>query len=225
MIEGVTYPSWTDLGANWARLAGAPVDGGGLYDMLSVGAHPQGFLATAGFFRTDDGGIAREVDVYELAKRVQLAVASFYISLTALANYHGYESGLITDLEGRIEAVFPNVWNTDPPALRSGLGRSHEQRSVPVWPVAVVVPAPAERCPEVVGVLTHREESVVRVSLDQQPGDLGTDALALLRIGNLDDWISRALAPSFGAPTCLLPRKSWSSSTRATSTPSSSTWT
>ena len=116
VIEGVTYPSWTDLGADWVRLAGAPVDGGGLYDLLSVGAHPQGFLATAGFFRTDDGGIAREVDVDELANRAQLAVVSFHISLTALANYHGYESGLITDLEGRIEAVFPTVWNTDPPA-------------------------------------------------------------------------------------------------------------
>jgi hypothetical protein len=115
VIEGVTYPSWTALGDIWAKLAGAPVDGAGLYDLLSVGAHPQGFLATAGFFRTDDGGISRQVDVDELAKRAQLAVVSFYVSLTAVANYNGYESDLMTELEGRIEAVFPNVWNGDPP--------------------------------------------------------------------------------------------------------------
>jgi hypothetical protein len=86
-----------------------------LYDLLSVGAHPQGFLATVGFFRADADGISREVDIDELAKRAQLAVTSFYVSLTALANYHEYESDLVSALENRIEAVFPNVWNTTPP--------------------------------------------------------------------------------------------------------------
>lgn len=92
------------------------MDGGGLYDLLFVGAHPQGFLATVGFFPTDDRGMSREVDINELANRAQLAVVSLYVSLTALANYHGYESGLIDDLEARIGAVFPDVWNTVSPA-------------------------------------------------------------------------------------------------------------
>lgn len=45
-----------------------------------------------------------------------LAVVSLYLSLTAVANYHGYESGLIDDLEARIQALFPDVWNTVSPA-------------------------------------------------------------------------------------------------------------
>jgi len=112
VIEGVAYPSWTELGSAWATLAGTPVDGGGLYDLLSVGAHPQGFLATAGFYRTDDGGLNCGVDIDELAKRAQFTVVCFYVTLTALANSHGYESGLMTDLEHRMEALFAAIWNS-----------------------------------------------------------------------------------------------------------------
>lgn len=53
-----------------------------------------------------------------------------------------------------------------------------KQRSIPH--IAVVVPVPAERGPEVVGVLAHRQHAVVRVLLHEQLHNLRADAMASL---------------------------------------------
>lgn len=108
-IEGCRYAGWTETVKTWAATYELGLDGAALYDLLSVGAHPQGFSATAGLTFDTDGQGVRVFSMEQVEKRVRLAIVSFYTALTLVASYHGQRPPLLVTWEDEVLQVLPGV--------------------------------------------------------------------------------------------------------------------
>ncbi|WP_051367229.1 hypothetical protein [Hamadaea tsunoensis] len=106
-IEGHGYPSWTAITASWAQAHDTGVNGGALYNLMSVLGHPQGFAATFGL-RFDREGV-RIITMEGVDKLVRLAIASFYSALALLASYTGHRPKVLTEWEEEIDRVLPGL--------------------------------------------------------------------------------------------------------------------
>ncbi|MER6589661.1 hypothetical protein [Micromonospora chalcea] len=112
-IEGHRYAGWTEITRAWAKACAPGLDGAALYELLAVGAHPQGFSATAGLTFDADGQGTRVFTVKQVEKQVRLAIGSFYSALTVVANYHGqHQQQLLVDWEDELLRVLPGVLTT-----------------------------------------------------------------------------------------------------------------
>lgn len=108
-IEGHRHEGWTEITKERAEMHELGLDGGALYELLAVGAHPQGFSATAGLKFDADGQGTRVFTVELVEKQVRLAIVSFYSALTLVASYHGQRQPLLVDWENEILRVLPGV--------------------------------------------------------------------------------------------------------------------
>ncbi|XTZ13903.1 hypothetical protein ACQSSU_20615 [Micromonospora echinospora] len=106
-IEGCRYSSWTEITAAWTEAYALGLDGGELYKLLSVDAHPQGYSATGGLTFDADGQGIRVFTVEQVEKRVRLAIVSFYGALTLVADYHGHRPRLLVEWEDKVLRVLP----------------------------------------------------------------------------------------------------------------------
>jgi hypothetical protein len=111
-IEGHQYAGWTEITRAWAEAYALGLDGGALYEVLAVGAHPQGFSATAGLAFDAEGHGTRVFTVEQVEKQVRLAIVSFYGALTLVANYHGQSQLLLAEWEDELLRVLPGVLTT-----------------------------------------------------------------------------------------------------------------
>ena len=111
-IEDHSHPGWTEITRVWAEAYALGLDGGALYELLAVGAHPQGFSATAGLAFDADGQGTRVFTVEQVENQVRLAIVSFYNALTLVANYHGQRQQVLVDWEDEVLRVLPGVLKT-----------------------------------------------------------------------------------------------------------------
>lgn len=109
-IEGHRYASWTDATEAWARANDIGVNGAGLYKLLSVLGHPQGFAATFGLTVDPTGRGTRTITIRRVEMLTQAAVAAFYSALTLLANYTGHRPQALLDWEDRADQVLPDIF-------------------------------------------------------------------------------------------------------------------
>lgn len=112
-IGGHRYLSWTEVTESWSAAHDTGVSGSGLYKLLSVLGHPQGYSATFGLQFDADGTGIRVISISRVEKLVRLAIASFYSALTLLANYTGHRPKELVEWEDRIEKALPGIF---PPA-------------------------------------------------------------------------------------------------------------
>lgn len=112
-IEGQAYPSWTDATKAWSAAHGTGFDGGALYKLLAVLAHPQGFSATFGLTFDADGTGTRSIELARVEILVQLAMAAFYSGLRLVANYTGHEPPVLLEWEAQIERVLPRIFGAE----------------------------------------------------------------------------------------------------------------
>jgi len=108
-IEGHGYASWTTITEAWAAAHELGLDGAALYELLAVGAHPQGFSATAGLIFDSDGKGIRVFTVDHVEKQVRLAIASFYYALVLVANYHGQRQPPLASWEDEMLRILPGA--------------------------------------------------------------------------------------------------------------------
>ncbi len=108
-IEGHGYASWTTITEAWAAAHELGLDGAALYAVLAIGAHPQGFSATAGLSFDSDGHGTRVFTVDHVEKQVRLAIASFYYTLALVANYHGQRQALLVSWEDEMLRILPGA--------------------------------------------------------------------------------------------------------------------
>jgi hypothetical protein len=108
-IEGHGYASWTTITEAWAAAHELGLDGAALYDVLAIGAHPQGFSATAGLSFDSEGYGTRVFTVDHLEKQVPLAIGSFYYALAPVANYHGQRQASLVSWEDEMLRILPGA--------------------------------------------------------------------------------------------------------------------
>ncbi len=112
-IEGVHYPTWTDIADSWTDAEGTGASGAAMYDQLSILTHPQGHAATVGFRPDPEDGthVIRVTEPVRVIKAARLGAQAFYSSVTMLANYHGFESDHITGWEEELSQAFPGFFH------------------------------------------------------------------------------------------------------------------
>lgn len=76
--------------------------------MLAIGAHPQGFSATARLSFDSDGYGTRVFTVDHVEKQVRLAIASYY-ALALVANYHGQRQASLVSWEDEMLRILPGA--------------------------------------------------------------------------------------------------------------------
>ncbi|MBN1172038.1 MAG: hypothetical protein JXA67_07675 [Micromonosporaceae bacterium] len=119
-IEGHSYAGWTEITSAWAEAHKLKLDGGALYNLLAICAHPQGFSATAGLTFDADGQGIRAFTMEQVEKQVRLAIVSFYDALTLVANYHGQRQPVLVNWEDEALRVLPGVLTTSEAAGQQG---------------------------------------------------------------------------------------------------------
>jgi hypothetical protein len=109
-IEGTRYESWTDIAERWLARAGANTAGGGLYKLLAIRAHPQGYSATPGFDTDENGIVQRSNSIDEIHRVACMVVSTFYLSLVLVSTYHGLQSQVIKQWGTELESHFPGIF-------------------------------------------------------------------------------------------------------------------
>lgn len=115
-IEGTRYESWTDIAERWLARAGSNTAGGGLYKLLAIRAHPQGYSATQGISIDGNGIVQRSTSIGEIHRVANMVMSTFYLSLVLISTYHGLESQVIKHWEAEVERQFPRIFNAPTPA-------------------------------------------------------------------------------------------------------------
>lgn len=111
-IEGVEFGSWEKIANGWSNAEKSEVSGGGMYDFMSLLAHPQGLKGSMGFQRDPDDSsrMTRVIPDEHVMKLARLSAQMFYSGVTMLGNYHGFKSPLISQWEEHLAKVFPGFF-------------------------------------------------------------------------------------------------------------------